>query len=311
MKKLVAALLLCVTGLLALNVALAECTTTVMVYMCGSDLETQSDQATADINEMIDAAFDTRYTNVVMMLSGSKTTNSWFSEERTSIWEIGRKGAILLEQQDARNMGDSGTLRYFLNFAHERYASDRYILIFWDHGGGPLRGVCWDEVYSPDNLTMQELTEALADSPFAARKLDMIGFDACLMGSLEVAWMLAPYADYMIASEEMEPGEGWDYVFLRGIEQDETVADTGRRIVDSYFEAPAGNASHDLTLACVDLREIPSVVEAMSGFFDSMVNEVVQDTFRKLSMARRTSHDFGRWVRASDSSGYDLVDGRR
>lgn len=36
----------------------------------------------------------------------------------------------------------------------------------------------------------------------------MVGFDTCVMGCVEVAQALAPYADYLVASEDLEPGTG-------------------------------------------------------------------------------------------------------
>ena len=65
----------------------------------------------------------------------------------------------------------------------------------WDHGGGPMRGLCWDTAWAKDNLTMEEFTGALAESPFAKEKLSWIGFDACLMSSIETAHLAAPYAE--------------------------------------------------------------------------------------------------------------------
>lgn len=47
-------------------------------------------------------------------------------------------------------------------------------------------------------------------------KFAFIGFDACLMATVETANMLVPHADYMFASEETEPGYGWDYTEIAG-----------------------------------------------------------------------------------------------
>ena len=45
----------------------------------------------------------------------------------------------------------------------------------------------------------------------AGVKFDFVGFDACLMATYEMAAHMASYADYMVASEELEPGIGWNY----------------------------------------------------------------------------------------------------
>jgi len=45
----------------------------------------------------------------------------------------------------------------------------------------------------------------------AGIKFDFIGFDACLMATVETALTMSQYGDYLIASEETEPGVGWYY----------------------------------------------------------------------------------------------------
>ena len=88
--------------------------TTVMIYMCGSNLETQYGLASADIDEILGAGFDTAYTNVVMMLSGSKSWDMGYDPAQTHICEIGRRGLLELQTLDSLNMADSDTLAYFL-----------------------------------------------------------------------------------------------------------------------------------------------------------------------------------------------------
>lgn len=108
----------------------------------------------------------------------------------------------------------------------ERSRFFKYMLVF----------VCWDEMFSLDCLTLNELKTDLREANLLQR-LNWIGFDACLMGSLEVASVCAPYADYMIASQELEPGRGWDYTCFGEIDNDASGAETGRRIIDAFFAA--------------------------------------------------------------------------
>ena len=115
-------------------------------------------------------------------------------------------GFVPVDTYPAENMGDPLTLSSFLNYGFDFFPADSYSLILWDHGGGPVLGYGVDENFR-DLLTLDELSEALEDSVGAhMTKLEWIGFDACLMSSLEVASVLAPYANYMIASQETEPG---------------------------------------------------------------------------------------------------------
>lgn len=118
----------------------------------------------------------------------------------------------------------SGTA--FLKRAYELFppGPDRkYMLDMWDHGGGwtgfgqdtdgsescKPGGDCW--------MTMAELSEELQQGLAGKPKLDIIGYDACLMSSWEVGAFMTPFARYMLSSELLEPGHGWDYNFLRMI----------------------------------------------------------------------------------------------
>ena len=185
---------------------------TVMVYLCGSNLESRYGSATEDILEMIDASpADFREVSVLVMTGGSaiRGEDRFFQAGNTCIYEIGN-GRIrrMWQAETEMNMGEAGTLRRLLEYGQETRPAENYALILWDHGGGPLEGVCRDENYGMDALSLGEIAEALEG--WTEKKLSWIGFDACLMGSLEVAGQMAPYAEYMIASQETEPAWGWN-----------------------------------------------------------------------------------------------------
>ena len=174
---------------------------TLMVYLCGSNLESEYGSASADLREMMAAQADPQKVSVLVMAGGSSFWRTGFDSRQTSILEIGKMNSRQVWSGEAQDMGDPETLAGFLRFGTERYPAEDYALILWNHGGGPLGGVCWDELFSMDSMTLSELTEALGEANLP-RKLSWIGFDACLMGSAEVASAVSPYAEYMIASQE-------------------------------------------------------------------------------------------------------------
>ena len=288
--------------------AAAERQLTVMVYMCGSNLESTYGSATADLAEMSSAGIDGEKTCVLVMTGGSTRWLQGYDPEESVITEVGARGSRVIQRTEKKNMGQGEALTDFLRFCTETRPAERYALILWDHGAGPVDGVCWDEQNGGDHLTLRELTDALAESPFRERKLDWIGFDACLMSSVEVAGRLAPYAEYMIASQAEEPATGWNYAFLKGAEADRDGAETGRRIVDSYFAVPPKNGE-TLTLACVDLSTVADVESGMDAMYREMAKGMSREIFSRLARMRQNATDFGRGVGASgESSGYDLVD---
>lgn len=108
------------------------------------------------------------------------------------------------------NMGDPEVLYWFVNWTVHNYPAKHYILVLWDHGGG-FYGCCWDEYPINDNLDISEIMKTLEKLEQEGIHIDILGFDACIMATAEVALAIAPYADYMVASEETEPGDGWPY----------------------------------------------------------------------------------------------------
>ncbi len=225
---------------------------TVMVYMCGSNLESALGSASSDLEEMVSAHVNPAKTGLLVMAGGSDTDAGDFSSGNTRILEIAGSRKRCIDETASLNMGSPETLTRFIRYCVENRPAEKYALILWDHGGGPLEGVCWDEINGMDHLSLSELTKALSAAKLD-NKLSWIGFDACLMGSMEVAVHLAPYADYMIASQETEPSYGWNYSFLTGLENDPDASESGRRIVDAYFEGHE-QSRENLTLACIDLK---------------------------------------------------------
>ena len=286
--------------------------TTVMIYMCGSNLESLNGSASQDIMEMLESGYDRERTNLVIMAGGAQDWQEiGVTADATSIFDVSQRSGELRQrwQDSLLNMGDGETLAFFLQYAAEHYPADRYALILWDHGGGPLGGVCWDEL-SSDHLTMEELTGALAASPFAEKGLEWIGFDACLMASAEIAWQVEPFARYMVASEETEPSYGWHYGFLNGLENDADGAQTGKRIISAYLDA--ADEGDRVTLSCVDLSQVDDFRKALDTYFAYLGASLDADTFSDRSNIRKASAGLGRSpVRAiadTVSGDYDLVD---
>ncbi len=278
---------------------------TLMIYMCGSNLESSYGSASADIQEMLAAAPGLDGATVLVMTGGSTSWATGYDAGQTQITELGKRGMRVVWRSDALNMGAPETLTQLLRFGVTQYPAQDYALIMWNHGGGPLEGVCWDELFSMDRLSLSELTGAIAAAGMP-QKLSWIGFDACLMSSIEVACALAPYAEYMIASQETEPAHGWNYAFLNGLGRDVSGAETGRRIVDCYFEGRE-QTRDVLTLACLDLSQAYVVRDALDTFFAGAGN-MNSAMYSSLSGVRMNAVGFGKGIKAFGDDGYDLVD---
>ena len=231
-------------------------TATVMVYLNGSSLETENGCATADLKEMLSASLSDNV-NVVIQTGGTKKWHSSnISSKRSQRYVVSNNQLVLIDDSlDQLDITDENTLAGFIAFCRDNYPADRNILILWDHGAGPVYGFGENEVGHDYEaaLTLDEIQRAVASSGV---KFEMIGFDACLMGTIETACALYDYSDYLIASEDFEPGEGWQYqnwLSLLGYNSSTPMKDIAKVIIDDYVGEARVNDS-DAILSLVDLR---------------------------------------------------------
>lgn len=287
---------------------------TIMVYMVGSDLESEYGNATLDLEEMMAAGADTEHNNIVVYTGGaskwhiqglSADTNSTLLLTEDNEFEI-------LDSHSAKNMGNPDTLSDFINYCYDNFESEHYSLVLWNHGSGPVFGFGVDENYG-DLLTADEMKTAFEDSVGArGERFEWIGFDACLMNSLEIADLLAKYSNYMIASQETEPGWGWNYEFLSET-SDAPVSgeDMGKAIIDTYMEYSEAmfeaypRAYCDLTLSCIDLNLYQKAEDALDTCFAELDADLTIENYPSIVRNREKTRDFGTYASTFD---YGMVD---
>lgn len=188
--------------------------------------------------------------------------------------EINEGSATELEDLGDVNTGDPAVLADFITRGIEEYPADNYALIISDHGAS-WPGVGGDESSDYDSLSLSEIDNALATGLDAAGvdKLDLLGFDACLMATYEVASTLAPRADLLLASQELEPGHGWDYTALDTASDPVNGATLGSALLAGFAAQAAdeGNES-EITLSLVDLARMPAVDDALATFSGALID---------------------------------------
>ncbi len=262
---------------------------TILVYMCGTDLESEYAAATSDISEAISA----QYSDDVRIVYQTGGTNEWqcgFSSESIQRYVNIDGDVELVDEVDNANMGDSQTLADFVSWGVENYPAKRMGLVFWNHGGGSISGVCFDELNDSDSLSLREIDNAL-NSVYdqMTDKFEFIGFDACLMSTLETANILVPYARYMFASEETEPGGGWNYTDIMNFLAENPNADgaeLGAIQCESYYQHCIDNGDPDgTTFAITDLSKIDELVIAFNETAQEMyeggyMNEIAREIYK-------------------------------
>ena len=232
-----------------------------------------------------------------------------------------------------QNMGDPAVLRAFVEWAVTNYPAEHYALVIWDHGDGwrdlrekmirkvraarsigepdweVARAVSVDETSDGDKLFMREVQNALeAAKPLIKDrygtlvKLDVVGFDACLMGMVEVAYAMRNVANYVVGSENLEPFKGWPYDAILG----QLVAtpsfsprDLSGLIVTEYVDFYP--TSSGITQSAVDIAELSNVVFKINAF-----TNVANTEWDKLKESRNNSLAYHSW--GTCCWGVDLCD---
>lgn len=246
---------------------------TIFVYLCGSDLESDGGAASSDIEEAF-AARGSGQVKVVYQTGGSYFWYQNINENRVQRYLLEDGDLTLVDEKPEANMGAASTLADFLSWGVANYPSERMGLILWDHGSGSINGVCFDEQYDYDSLTLGELDHALNQVyDQMTDRFEFIGFDACLMSTLETANVLTPYARYMYASQEMEPGSGWDYTSLLNnlaANPDQDGAQLGEKVCREYYDHCADygfGSQRSATFSIIDLSKIDDVLISMNEAF--------------------------------------------
>ena len=302
---------------------------TILIYMCGADLESKDALASMDLDEMKSVKGQPEDVNVVVQTGGASAWNTSGDDGYGTSWDVGvsisssynqryelRNKSYTLKNSKVyssyKSMGDPTTLKDFLNWGLEEYPAEKVGLILWNHGGG-LYGACFDEKKDDDSLTNDEVVTALSSSNLD-KKLEFIGYDCCLMQMMEVAEFNAPYANYQIASEESESGYGWDYdTWLDDVYADKSTETILKAIVDGFI-ADNGGVNEtggyyqgqyypaDQTLSYLDLSKIADFKTAWEAMASQLKSKATSNKSSFKSLVENNVQGF------SLSSGYPNYD---
>ena len=292
---------------------------TVLVYMNGSNLESEGGAATADIMEMVQAGTSDKV-NVLIETGGTKTWADTYNiaSDRTQIHKVVNGGIeTIRDDMGQLDMTAPSTLEDFIKWGVSYAPADRYMLIFWDHGGGAVYGYGYDEWVSDENaaLTIDEMQTALKN---AGVYFDVIGMDCCIMSSLEVACALYDYCDYTILSEDFESGIGWSYTgWMQALNANTSIPTTelGTQIVDEMVTANKNDTveGSDSIMALIDEGYMKVLYTAWKDFAYANEETLLSDNYSR----NVTEDEGGRKVPdrttgyrplGDDFSGFDFED---
>ncbi len=282
---------------------------TIMIYLNGSDLESENGYATDDINEILESGFDEENINVLIMTGGTQSWQNDFIPSDTCV-------IYKAENSDLTEIADVGKLEIcspevlsgFLNFGYDYFPAEKYGLILWNHGAGAVYGFGYDEYYPEDSMYLFDLDSAMASSKFT-EKIEFIGFDACLMANLETAYICSRYANYLIGSEELEPGYGWNYLFLADINATSLPCGKiiGTGIAERYVEFYKENIPDEqVTISVIDLGRVAPVAKAFEDLALAADNHLNAGGYNTIAKSRGKTKSFGYLGYRGGS--YDMID---
>ncbi len=271
-------------------------------YLCGSDLETKGGCATRDLQELMNANLPDNVTVIIQTGGARRWQNNFVKADRLQRWVYQGGDFRLVAEEENASMGNPRTLADFLDFCERNFPADHRCAILWNHGGGSVSGVAYDENYSYDSLTLSEMYTAFTavfEPDEKQPPLAMIGFDACLMATIDVAYTFHGLAEYLVASEETEPGYGWDYeAWLKRLGQNPAMSPAmlGRIICETYAESCAAKKQQGtMTLSLTDLKQIGELVNAYEAFGVEALQAATKDSgfFNRFARAAARSENYG------------------
>lgn len=282
----------------------------IMWYLCGSDLETDGEAGTRDLYELMSVELPSNVGFYIQTGGAREWHNEFVDSKKTQRFLYDHTGLSLLEELPMANMGEADTFADFLAYGKEHFPSKKVMVNLWNHGGGSISGVAFDENYRNDALTLEELHMAFTsvyEGDSENPPIDMVGFDACLMATLETACILYEVATYMVASAEIEPGCGWDYTGMAqalAAQPDLSPLELGKAICVTYYEAcDEWDLSDNITLSVVNIGKIPKVYDAFHHYGMEALGTAIGDTgfFASLGRIANNTENYGR---NDERSGY-------
>lgn len=263
---------------------------TIFVYMCGSNLESDDGSATDDLQQMLKAKFSDNVRFVVQTGGANEWMNDIVSVDQTERYLVQNGEIEFVNSTDQADMGYEKTLKEFLTWGVSTYPAEKMGVILWNHGCGSINGVCADELFEKDTLSLSEIYNAFACTySKMTDQFEFVGFDACLMSTVETANILASFSRYMVASQEAEPGNGWDYTAIGNFLADnpeKSGADLGRCIADSFYEeCKLTDESDSATMAVTDLQKIDEFLVEFNDFSNGLFKASLDST--QLSLISR------------------------
>lgn len=269
---------------------------TILVYLdADNNLEPNG---IADINEMesVDLPDDV---NIIVQIDRNPgydySNGNWTDTRRYEIRhdnDAKKINSIRIDEANPLgelNMGDPKTLSDFVEFGMKAYPSEKTMLIMWDHGGGWRndedakfainKGVCWDDSNGNDYLEMREVKSAIEKAKNSVnRKLNVLGYDVCLAGMMEVAYELKNQVkDNFVFSQALVPGNGWNYqTWLENLKANPNLTAEELSISAASTFKENYQSKANVTMSVFDIDKTQELTESINEFVSQYTSVKVE-----------------------------------
>jgi hypothetical protein len=232
--------------------------------------------AVEDLKEMMQVGAAAGFTMLVQIDRAETQGGGYSSDDVGGLADFTGAKRLRIEKGKLVELDDMGeldrtkpdTLADFIEWGVATAPADRIALILWDHGAG-VWGYGNDDSVGGKAATLPQVRQGIESGLLKAgiERLDLLGFDACLMATWEVGAAMRPFARYMLASEETEPAHGWDYRRFKLVRDMPSLDPTavGKIIADGFLDqGKEQEQAERITLSLVDLDKMPAVEVAVA-----------------------------------------------
>jgi PKD repeat protein len=281
-------------------------TWTVAVYISGDD-NVLDPGVNKDINEMEEFGNST-HCHILVQADrlGPRNTARYYIIKDTNPSAATRRATIVSPRvfDQERNMGDPNELVRFVNWVNKTAPSTYIALIMWGHGGH-WQSICPDQTNGNSFINIKELRDAMNSiMGIRNKKVDLLCFDACQMGNIEVAYQLRDYVKWMGGSAENVPLDGMKYdSVLKHFNSTDTAYQLGCQVVQEYANYYDHRDSEVQTYALYNLSRITKLKDAIDELAKDLESGL-KDIQRHYIAWYDNVHDLIRWA-ARESTRYD------
>jgi len=265
---------------------------TFMVYLNGdNNLDSFGDK---DLEEMMKVGSNGKVNIIVLRDYGVSQSSKIYYVNKGSTKTVKDFG-------DNVDTGDVNTLVEFFKFAKEKYPSKHYFVDIWNHGGGWVKargqmlekGISYDDT-SGNYINTPQLGVALDQIKKlnGGNNIDILGMDACFMAMAEVIYEVANTVNYVVASEETELGDGWDYkALLSGLTKKPTMTAEALAILEVTTYLASYSENDGVTQSAISTMAFRKAIPKAKEYVDYAVSSLGTNK-EALALARTSAQVF-------------------